>query len=89
MGRPPGVGLPEPDYDQPMNPLTGLLGVFFLLGVVQFAMAGRLADVIHGGPGRRGPKGRALDVLVLRAAGGFVALLAGIVLVVLSVSGVA
>ena len=72
-----------------MDPLTGVLGVFFFLGLLQVIFAGRVVDFIHGGPGKRGPKGRALDVLVLRAAGGFVALLAGVVLVVLSVSGVA
>jgi len=70
-----------------MDPLTGLLVVFFVVGVVQVVLAGRLVDLIHGGPGRRGPKGRALDVLVLRAAGGFVAVLAGVVLAVLSVPG--
>jgi hypothetical protein len=72
-----------------VDPLTGLLGVFFFFGVLQVLLAGRIVDLIHGGPGRRGPKGRALDVLVLRAAGGFVALLAGIVLVVVSLAAVA
>jgi hypothetical protein len=72
-----------------MDPLTGLLGVFFLIGVAQFAFAGQLVDLIHGGAGRRGPKGRQLDVLVLRAAGGFVAVLAGIVLAILGTAGVA
>jgi hypothetical protein len=67
--------------------MTVLLGVFFLIGVVQVALAGRLVDFIHGGPGRRGPKGRALDVLVLRAAGGFVAVVAGVVLAVLATAG--
>ena len=72
-----------------MDPLTGVLGVFFFIGLLQVIFAGRVVDLIHGGAGRRGPKGRALDVLVLRAAGGFVALLAGIVLVILSVAGAA
>ena len=72
-----------------MDPLTGVLGVFFFIGLIQVILAGRIVDLIHGGPGRRGPKGRALDVLVMRAAGGFVAVLAGIVLVVLSVAGTA
>jgi MFS family permease len=57
--------------------LTALLALFFVLGGVQFVMAGWLADKIQGGPGKRGPRGRKLDVLVLRAAGGFVAVLAG------------
>ena len=60
--------------------LTVLLAVFFVLGGVQFVMAGWLADKIQGGPGKRGPRGRKLDVLVLRAAGGFVAVLAGVAL---------
>jgi MFS family permease len=57
--------------------LTVLLAFFFVLGGVQFVMAGWLADKIQGGPGKRGSRGRKLDVLVLRAAGGFVAVLAG------------
>jgi hypothetical protein len=72
-----------------VDPLTGVLGVFFFLGLLQVIFAGRVVDFIHGGAGKRGPKGRALDVLVLRAAGGFVALLAGIVLVIVSVAATA
>ena len=70
-----------------MDLLVVLLGVFLLLGLGQVVLAGRLVDMIHGGPGKRGPRGRSLDVLVLRAAGGFVALLAGVVLVVLALAG--
>jgi hypothetical protein len=72
-----------------VDSLRSGLAVFFLLGLAQVALAGRLVDLIHGGPGRRGPKGRALDVLILRAAGGFVAVLSGIALVVVSVAEVA
>ena len=71
-----------------MAPLFVLLGLFLLLGVVQVAVAGRLVDLLHGGPGRREPRMRRMDVMVVRGAGGFVALLAGVVLVVLAVSGV-
>lgn len=60
--------------------LTIVLAFFFVLGGVQFATAGWLADRIQGGAGKRGPRGRRMDVLVLRAAGGFVAVLAGVAL---------
>jgi len=64
-------------------PLLVVLALFLVGGVAQALMAGRLVDVIHGGPGRRGPRGRRLDVMVLRVAGWFVAAVAGIALVVL------
>ena len=63
-----------------MLALIVALAFFFVVGGVQFVMAGWLADKIQGGPGKRGPRGRKLDVLVLRAAGGFVAVLAGVAL---------
>ena len=66
-----------------MAPLLVVLALFLVGGVAQALMAGRLVDVIHGGPGRRGPRGRRLDVMVLRVAGWFVAAVAGIALVVL------
>ena len=69
--------------------LAWVLAFFLLLGLAQVAFAGRVVDFIHGGPGRRGPKGRSLDVLVLRAAGGFVAVLAAIVLAVVTATGAA
>jgi hypothetical protein len=59
-----------------VNILIAALGFFLVLGIVQFLMAPRLADAIQGGPGKRGPRGRKLDVLVLRIAGAFVAVLA-------------
>jgi hypothetical protein len=59
------------------------LAFFFVLGGVQFVMAGWLADRIQGGPGKRAPRGRKMDVLVLRVAGGFVAALAGAALLFL------
>jgi hypothetical protein len=71
-----------------VDPLRALLAVFFLLGLAQVALAPRLVDLIHGGAGRRGPKGRALDVLILRLAGGFVAVVAGVALAVLGLAGV-
>jgi hypothetical protein len=69
--------------------LLVVLALFFVGGVAQVAMAGRLVDLIHGGPGRRGPRGRRMDVMVLRIAGGFVAVLAGLTLVVLLATGAA
>jgi MFS family permease len=67
--------------------LPVVLALFLAGGVAQALMAGRLVDLIHGGPGRRGPRGRRMDVLVLRVAGWFVAAVAGIALVVLGASG--
>ncbi|HZQ98271.1 MAG TPA: hypothetical protein VFC93_05575 [Chloroflexota bacterium] len=67
--------------------LVVLLALFFVVGGVQFVMAGWLADKIHGGPGKRGPRGRKLDILVLRAAGGFVAVLAGLALLLVVFAG--
>jgi len=67
--------------------LMALLALFFVIGGVQFVMAGWLADKIQGGPGKRGPRGRKLDVLVLRVAGGFVAVLAGVALLFVVFAG--
>jgi hypothetical protein len=67
--------------------LVVLLALFFVVGGAQFVMAGWLADTIHGGPGKRGPRGRKLDILVLRAAGGFVAVLAGLALLLVVFAG--
>ena len=53
-----------------MGPLLVLLGGFFVLGVAQVALAGRLVDLIHGGPGRREPRMRRLDVLVVLSVAG-------------------
>lgn len=64
-------------YDRAVLALVVALAFFFVVGGVQFVMAGWLADRIQGGPGKRGPRGRKLDVLVLRSAGAFVAVLAG------------
>lgn len=60
--------------------LTLALAFFFVLGGVQFVMAGWLADRIQGGPGKRGPRGRKMDVAVLRWTGAFVAVLGGVAL---------
>jgi hypothetical protein len=70
-----------------MLALMVALAFFFVLGGVQFVMAGWLADRIQGGAGKRGPRGRKMDVLVLRAAGGFVAVLAGVALLFLAFVG--
>jgi MFS family permease len=67
--------------------LTIALAVFFVLGGVQFVMAGWLADRIQGGAGKRGPRGRKMDVAVLRGAGGFVAVLAGVALLFVVFAG--
>jgi hypothetical protein len=67
--------------------LLAVLAVFMVVGIAQVALAGRLVDLIHGGPGRRGPRGRSLDVLVVRAAGVFVAVVAGVALGVLLLAG--
>ena len=55
-----------------MSEFYVLLAVAILVGIAQIALAGRLSDLIHGGASRRGPRGRAADVLILRAAGAFV-----------------
>jgi hypothetical protein len=67
--------------------LLVVLALFLAGGLAQALLADRLVDLIHGGPGRRGPRGRRLDVLVLRVAGGFVAAVAALALVVLGASG--
>jgi hypothetical protein len=67
--------------------LVVVLALFLAGGLAQAVMAGRLVDMIHGGPGRRGPRGRRMDMMVMRVAGGFVATVAGIALVVLVATG--
>jgi MFS family permease len=69
--------------------LLVVLALFLVGGIAQALLAGRLVDMIHGGPGRRGLRGRRLDVLVLRVAGWFVAAVAAIALVVLLATGAA
>ena len=72
-----------------MAPLLVVLALFLVGGAAQALLAGRLVDAIHGGPGRRGPRGRRLDVMVLRVVGWFIAAVAGIALVVLVATGAA
>ena len=72
-----------------MTALLVLLALFVVVGVAQAATAERLVDLIHGGSGRRGPRGRQMDVMVLRVAGWFVAAVAGIAMVVLVATGAA
>lgn len=67
--------------------LVVLLVLFLLIGLAQLLLAGRIVDRIHGGSERRAARGRALDVLVLRAAGAFVAALALIALTVAVLAG--
>lgn len=70
-----------------MTPLLAVLAIFVLIGLAQVVLAGWLVDRIHGGAGKRGPRGRSLDVLVLRAAGAFIAVVAGVALGVLVLAG--
>lgn len=72
----------------PVAPLYALLGFFCLLGIAQVVLAGRLVDMIHGGPGRRAPRMRRMDVIVVRVAGGFVLLVAGGALLVVALIGI-
>ena len=72
-----------------MAPLLVVLALFLVGGVAQAVMAERLVDAIHGGSGRRGPRGRQMDVMVLRVAGWFVAAVAAIALAVLLATGAA
>ncbi len=72
-----------------MTLLLVVLALFLVGGVAQAVMAGRLVDLIHGGPERRGPRGRRMDVMVLRVAGCFVAVVAGIALAALIATGAA
>ncbi|MBM4416834.1 MAG: hypothetical protein FJ033_00745 [Chloroflexi bacterium] len=59
-----------------MEILLATLCVFLALSVAQLVLAPRFVDFIHGGPGRREPRRRAWDILVVRLAGGFVAVFA-------------
>jgi hypothetical protein len=70
-----------------VGPLLVVLGLFAVGGIVQAVLAGRLVDLIHGGPGRREGRGRRMDVMVLRVAGGFVAVLAAAGMVALATFG--
>ena len=67
-----------------MAPLLVVLALFLAAGAAQALMAGRIVDVIHGGPGRREARARRLDVMVVRVAGGFVATVAAIALLVVA-----
>ncbi|TAK20760.1 MAG: hypothetical protein EPO26_17205 [Chloroflexota bacterium] len=70
-----------------MSLLTGALVLFLILGFAQVVLAGRMATLIGGE--KRNPRFRRMDVLVLRAAGGFVLVLAAAALVVVFATGAA
>lgn len=70
-----------------MSLLTGALVVFLILGLTQVVLAGKIAALIGGA--KRDPRRRGMDVLVLRAAGGFVLILAAAALVVVALTGAA
>ncbi len=70
-----------------MVPLLIALGLFFLVGVAQAVWAGRIVDMIHGGPGKRVGRGRSMDMAVIRGVGGFIAVLAGVIVIVVVATG--
>lgn len=70
-----------------MAPLLIALGLFLLVGVAQVVWAGRIVDMIHGGPGKRIGRGRSMDMAVIRGVGGFVAVLAAVVVVLVVATG--
>jgi len=69
-------------------PLLVVLALFLVAGAAQALMAGRLVDLIHGGPGRRAERGRRFDMLVLRVAGWFIAAVAAGAMIFLVATGI-
>ena len=70
-----------------MAPLLIALGLFFVVGIAQAIWAGRIVDMIHGGPGKRVGRGRSMDMAVVRGVGGFVAVLAAVVVILVIATG--